>query len=238
MLRPRRAGGARADGARRRRPAPRRSGTSPWMIANASRSWAPTPTSRRTAPRVRVVDDPAHLEAADLAGDDAVLDDRHGAAGLDRRRPARGAPASAAAARRAARRRPAAASAASTCQTSIGTSNPPARRASSPVAALGEDVERVGAVAAAPRPAPRRGRARASSSQQHPRRAVGDAAPRRAGTRRASAPMLATEVVADERLQLDAAQPAAPAGSVDVGHVGAVGVGRHLPALALRRSAC
>ena len=53
--------------------------------ANASRSWAPTPTSSRTAPRVRVVDDPAHLEPAHLAGDHAVLDDRRGPAGLDRR---------------------------------------------------------------------------------------------------------------------------------------------------------
>ena len=31
--------------------------------------------------RVRVVDDAAHLEAADLSGDDTVLDHRHGPGG-------------------------------------------------------------------------------------------------------------------------------------------------------------
>ncbi len=36
-------------------------------------------------PAGRVVDDPAHLEATDLAGDDTVFDDRRGAAGFDRR---------------------------------------------------------------------------------------------------------------------------------------------------------
>ena len=49
-----RVGGASARGGRRRpatTPASASTvGTSPWMMANASRSWAPTPTSRRTAP--------------------------------------------------------------------------------------------------------------------------------------------------------------------------------------------
>ena len=40
-----------------------------------------------------------------------------------------------------------------------------------------------------------------------------------------------TEVVADERLQLDAAQPAAPAGLVEIGHARAAAEQHHLPVL-------
>ena len=60
-------------------------GTSPWMSWNASRSWAPTPTSSRAAPVVGSTHGAAHLEPGDLADEHAVLDHRHGARRLDQR---------------------------------------------------------------------------------------------------------------------------------------------------------
>ena len=60
-------------------------GTSPCMMAKASRSWAPTPTSRRTEPVARIIDDAADLQATDLAQHDPVLDHRLRATDLDGR---------------------------------------------------------------------------------------------------------------------------------------------------------
>ena len=177
---------------------------------------------------VRIVDDPADLETADLAGHDAVLDDRLGAAGDDRvderevfglggwwrqegfregreQRPAvdvphldREAQAGGAAGQRAG-------------------------------AVLGDEVERRGAVAQRPR----QRRAEAALRivlGEHPRTAGrGQRSARREGA--GGGVDLVPEVVTDERLQLEAAQPAP---TVDVGHADAVSsLGRLAGAVAL-----
>ena len=60
-------------------------GTSPWMMAKAARSWAPTPTSSADSGRLPIgdVDHAAHLQSANLAPDDSVLDDDGRAGGDD-----------------------------------------------------------------------------------------------------------------------------------------------------------
>ena len=199
------------------------------MIVNASRSWAPTPTSRRTAPVCGIVDDAAHLEAAHLAGDDAVLDRRLGAAGDDR------------VDQRQVRRRGAGGGAerlddgreqralVDVPHLDRERRTPAARRASSPVsrsARTCSDVAPLRSAQASAGPSPRAG---SSSTSTHATPSTTIAAPGREGADDGFD--VVTEVIADERLQLDAAQPAAPVGLVEIGHAGRLPGDPHLPVL-------
>ena len=209
-------------------------GTSPCMIVNASRSWAPTPTSRRTAPvcgssttrhtsRPRtspvttpcstvgsappatIVSSSARCAGAASGGADQRLGDRRQQRAL-----------------------------VDVPDLDRERERSAARRASTPVSRAARtcsDVAPLRTAQASAGPSPRAG----SSSSEHPRRPVDD--DRRPGREGADDGRdVATEVVADERLQLDRPQTAAPAGLVEIGHA------RRRPTITCRacgrRSAC
>ena len=167
-------------------------GTSPWIIANASRSWAPMPdletrprpsapsTTRHTSrPRTSPVTTPCSTTGSAPAGG-------------DRRRPARGAPGRAPA-RGDARRGDGVATvgARRTATTWIGSVNSPARRAITPAPPSAKTVQLGGTGAARPddrraEPAPARRVGDLGGGHAAPtRHRAGEAAPRRARSRSA-----------------------------------------------------
>ena len=188
------------------------------MIVNASRSWAPTPTSSRTAPvcgssttrqtsRPRTSPVTTPCSTFGTAPPATIVSTSARCAGAAAGGASSGSPTAGSSD---------AAVDVPDLDREADAGGAPRERAR---VALGEQVERRGPVADRPRQRRTEAAPGSSSASTHAPPSAVRAAP--GGNVPGRRVEVVTEVVTDERVQLDAAQAAAPAALVDVGHAAA-----------------